>query len=52
MVLFVQGRIAANGHIYKGSHAGWYAVSDEAYYTESQVEEIKDVATGKSYTVY
>ncbi|KAL0224262.1 hypothetical protein P9112_003652 [Eukaryota sp. TZLM1-RC] len=28
-----------NGHIYKGVHEGWYAVSDEAFLTESQVED-------------
>src|SRR3989475_5764034 len=28
-------RIKANGYIYKGSYAGWYCVSDEAYAPES-----------------
>lgn len=27
------------GWIYKGQHSGWYAVSDECFYTESQIEE-------------
>ncbi|KAJ1728020.1 methionyl-tRNA synthetase, partial [Coemansia biformis] len=35
------------GHIYKGEHEGWYAVSDEAFYTEKQVEERVDPATGE-----
>ncbi|KAJ2782795.1 methionyl-tRNA synthetase [Coemansia javaensis] len=35
------------GHIYKGEHAGWYAVSDEAFYTAGQVEERTDPATGR-----
>ncbi|KAJ2796661.1 methionyl-tRNA synthetase [Coemansia helicoidea] len=35
------------GHIYKGEHSGWYAVSDEAFYTEGQVEERVDPATGE-----
>ncbi len=28
-----------NGYIYKGSYSGWYAVSDEAYYDESELTE-------------
>lgn len=28
------------GLIYKGSHSGWYCVSDEAFYPESQIKEI------------
>ncbi|KAJ1950615.1 methionyl-tRNA synthetase, partial [Linderina pennispora] len=35
------------GYIYKGEHSGWYAVSDEAFYTESQIEERIDPKTGK-----
>ncbi|GHJ88770.1 hypothetical protein NliqN6_5172 [Naganishia liquefaciens] len=27
------------GYIYKGSHSGWYAVSDECFYTDSQVQD-------------
>jgi hypothetical protein len=27
-------------------HSGWYAVSDEAFYTASQVEPVVDLATG------
>ncbi|KAI8911925.1 tRNA synthetases class I (M)-domain-containing protein [Powellomyces hirtus] len=30
------------GYIYKGSHEGWYAVSDETFYPLSQVEERLD----------
>ena len=30
--------MAANGDIYKGGYAGWYAVRDEAYYDESETE--------------
>ncbi|KAJ2357013.1 methionyl-tRNA synthetase [Coemansia erecta] len=32
-------RLVDGGFIYKGEHRGWYAVADEAYYTEKQVEE-------------
>ncbi|KAJ2741798.1 methionyl-tRNA synthetase [Coemansia sp. BCRC 34301] len=35
------------GYIYKGEHSGWYSVSDEAFYTELQVEERVDPSTGK-----
>ncbi|KAI8325207.1 tRNA synthetase class I [Martensiomyces pterosporus] len=35
------------GYIYKGEHSGWYAVSDEAFYTDGQVEERIDEKTGK-----
>ena len=30
------------GFIYQGKHEGWYAVSDEAFYPESQVEKVVD----------
>ncbi|KAJ2622231.1 methionyl-tRNA synthetase [Coemansia spiralis] len=36
-----------HGHIYKGEHSGWYAVSDEAFYTQGQVEERIDPVTGQ-----
>ncbi|KAJ2396717.1 methionyl-tRNA synthetase, partial [Coemansia sp. RSA 2559] len=39
--------LVERGHIYKGRHEGWYAVSDEAFYTESQIEERVDPATGR-----
>lgn len=39
-------RLVKGGHIYKGVHSGWYAVSDEAFYTASQVEEVFDATTG------
>lgn len=28
------------GLVYKGKHSGWYCVSDEAFYPESQTEEV------------
>ncbi|MBS27484.1 MAG: methionine--tRNA ligase [Alphaproteobacteria bacterium] len=34
--------IKDNGHIYLGSYAGWYAVRDEAFYAESELEENED----------
>ena len=30
------------GHIYKGSHEGWYSVSDETFYPESQIRPAQD----------
>ncbi|KAJ2520894.1 methionyl-tRNA synthetase [Coemansia sp. RSA 1939] len=35
-------RLVERGFIYKGKHEGWYAVSDEAFYTETQTEERAD----------
>jgi len=32
-------RLEANGHIYLGSYAGWYAVRDEAYYNEDELTD-------------
>lgn len=34
--------LADNGHIYLGSYAGWYAVRDEAFYTESELTKQPD----------
>ncbi len=34
--------LADNGEIYLGSYAGWYAVRDEAFYTESELETRSD----------
>ncbi|KAM0792527.1 hypothetical protein ACM66B_005196 [Microbotryomycetes sp. NB124-2] len=39
------------GYIYKDSYAGWYAVSDEAYYTPAQLSEVTDPASGETYKV-
>ena len=32
-------RLKANGHIYLGTYAGWYAVRDEAFYGEGELTE-------------
>jgi methionyl-tRNA synthetase len=34
------------GYIYKGNHSGWYCVSDETFYPESQVQKHVDDVTG------
>ncbi|KAG8942018.1 methionyl-tRNA synthetase, partial [Tulasnella sp. 408] len=33
--------LLARGWIYKGSHSGWYSVSDEAFYAPNQVIEVE-----------
>lgn len=35
------------GLLYKGSHSGWYSVSDEAFYPETQIHDLVDPKTGK-----
>lgn len=42
-------RLQRNGHIYKGSHEGWYSVSDEAFYPENQIHDVTDSASGETY---
>ncbi|CAE6428683.1 unnamed protein product [Rhizoctonia solani] len=44
-------RLVERGHIYKGTHSGWYSVSDECFYPESQVEKITDPKIGESYMI-
>ncbi|KAK9478818.1 tRNA synthetases class I (M)-domain-containing protein [Lipomyces japonicus] len=39
------------GYIYKGTHEGWYSVSDETFYTESQLEDIKSPETGETIKI-
>ncbi|KAF8515363.1 tRNA synthetases class I (M)-domain-containing protein [Hysterangium stoloniferum] len=39
------------GYIYKGGHSGWYSVSDECFYTETQVERRGTDASGESNMV-
>ncbi|WFD34307.1 aspartate--tRNA ligase [Malassezia cuniculi] len=40
--------IADKGFIYVGRHEGWYAVSDEAFYPESQVRQVT-LPSGETY---
>lgn len=47
MDLRKQRELQARGFIYKSSYAGWYAVSDEAYYSETQVVESVDASGAK-----
>ncbi|CAO1617768.1 unnamed protein product [Sympodiomycopsis kandeliae] len=47
----IWNRLEKNGYIYKGSHEGWYSVSDEAFYPEGQVHDVKDAKTGEMVKV-
>ncbi|HEY4399021.1 MAG TPA: methionine--tRNA ligase [Lactobacillaceae bacterium] len=40
-------QLLAQGDIYKGEYEGWYSVSDEEYFTESQLAEIFRDENGK-----
>lgn len=42
-------RLVEGGFIYKGTHSGWYAVSDEAFYPQGQVRKVVDSETGEEY---
>lgn len=35
-------RLMASGSVYKGTHEGWYSVSDECFYSEQQIEKADD----------
>lgn len=37
------------GYIYESKHQGWYCVSDETYYPESQIEKRLDPVTGRTF---
>jgi methionyl-tRNA synthetase len=40
-------QLLENGDIYKGEYEGWYSVSDEEYFTESQLAEVYHDEQGK-----
>lgn len=40
-----------NNYIYKGRHSGWYSVSDETFFTESDIIESVDEKTGKKIMI-
>lgn len=37
--------LESKGYIYEGEHSGWYSVSDETFYPETQIEEVIDSKT-------
>lgn len=36
---YLWNKLKTNGFIYKGEHSGWYCISDETFYPESQIEK-------------
>lgn len=38
-----------SGNVYKGTHSGWYSISDECFYSQTQVQ--KDPESGKMVSV-
>lgn len=46
-----QRRLKAQDLIYKSSYEGWYAVSDETYYSDQQVAETIDSKSGEKFMV-
>jgi hypothetical protein len=46
-----QQELDKRGHIYRGSHSGWYAISDECFYTEGQTEDVVDPVTKEKIKV-
>ncbi|CAG8468195.1 1462_t:CDS:10 [Paraglomus occultum] len=50
-VCFFWQRLVENGFIYKGIHEGWYSISDEAFYTGSEVSDVTDSKSGESYKI-
>lgn len=43
--------LSRNGHIYEAKHEGWYSVSDETFYPETQVARVLDPSDGVTKTV-
>ncbi|EJD03041.1 uncharacterized protein FOMMEDRAFT_20213 [Fomitiporia mediterranea MF3/22] len=44
-------RLMNSGHIYLGEHSGWYSISDECFYTDSQIRTAVDPKTGTEVKV-
>ncbi|KAJ3027685.1 UNVERIFIED_CONTAM: methionyl-tRNA synthetase [Siphonaria sp. JEL0065] len=44
-------KLVENGYIYKGTHEGWYSISDETFYPATQVETSTNPKTGVERTV-
>ncbi|ABN64378.2 methionyl-tRNA synthetase, mitochondrial [Scheffersomyces stipitis CBS 6054] len=42
VVQFFWNMMMEKGFIHEGSHSGWYSVSDETFYPETQIEEVVD----------
>lgn len=48
-VQFFWNELMKRGYIYQSTHEGWYSVSDETFYPESQVHFILDPHTGRKF---
>lgn len=46
-VQHIFSKLQEQGDIYKGEYVGWYSVSDEEYFTESQLAEVYRDESGK-----
>ena len=46
-----QDALKSKGYIYQGKHVGWYSVSDECFYTDSQVATSLNRATGEEIKI-
>jgi methionyl-tRNA synthetase len=44
-------KLLERGHIYQSKHEGWYCVSDETFYPESQIHTVIDPKTGQEIRV-
>ena len=36
-------RLVEKGDIYLGEYKGWYSISDEEYFTETQLQEVSEM---------
>lgn len=43
--------VNSNNYIYKGTHSGWYSISDETFYAETDIVESKDEKTGEKIMI-
>ena len=43
----IWNRLTKSGDIYLDKYSGWYSVSDEAYYDEDEIEEVKGKKVSK-----
>ena len=48
----IWNRLVDLGDIYLDKYSGWYSVSDEAYYGEDEIEEVKWKKNFKNVRLY
>ena len=46
-VQFLWSELKKNGNIYLSKYSGWYSVSDEAFYSDDETEEINNIKVSK-----